>query len=99
MMVRVALPYPLQMLASVASEVQVEVPGVVTPRAILDALEARYPALKGTIRDPQTGHRRPYLRFYACLQDFSHADPDAVLPAEVASGIEPFTILASIAGG
>ncbi len=99
MTVRVVLPYPLQVLAHADAEVTLDVAGNVTPGSILDALEARYPALRGTIRDPVTGTRRPYLRYYACLQDFSLADPDAPLPAEVAHGTEPFIILASIAGG
>lgn len=99
MTVRVVLPYPLQMLAGVGAEIDLEIGGDVTPRTIVDALEARHPALKGTVRDAATGKRRPYLRFYACRQDFSLADPDAPLPADVASGREPFIILASIAGG
>jgi len=98
-MIRVELPAHLRTLAGVQGEVQLEVPGQVTQRAILDALEARYPMLRGTIRDHDTRQRRPFLRFFACAQDFSHESPDAPLPAAVASGAEPFLIIGAIAGG
>ncbi|MCX6624978.1 MAG: MoaD/ThiS family protein [Acidobacteria bacterium] len=76
-----------------------ELGGAVTPGSVLDALEARYPMLRGTIRDQVTGERRPFLRFFACGQDFSHHSPDTPLPAEVAAGVEPFLIIGAIAGG
>jgi hypothetical protein len=98
-MVRVKLPYHLQNLARVGAEIQVNIDGTVTPRAILDALEARYPMLRGTIRDQATGQRRAFLRFFACQEDLSHESPDAALPAAVAEGKEPFIIMAAIAGG
>ena len=98
-MIRVELPAHLRTLAGVQGEVQLEVPAPVTQRAILDALEARYPMLRGTIRDHDTRQRRPFLRFFACAQDFSHESPDAPLPAAVASGAEPFLIIGAIAGG
>ncbi|HLD92760.1 MAG TPA: MoaD/ThiS family protein [Anaerolineales bacterium] len=99
MSVRVKLPYHLQNLAHVGSEVQVEVNGAVTQRAILDALEATYPMLRGTIRDHESGKRRPYLRFFACQEDLSHESSDAELQEAVARGEEPFMIVAAIAGG
>src|SRR5437870_2237586 len=98
-MIRVILPYHLRTLARVGAEVQLEVEGPVTPRSILDALEARFPMLRGTIRDHVTGQRRPMLRFFACEEDFSHEAPDAALPDAVASGAEPFWIVGAIAGG
>jgi sulfur-carrier protein len=98
-MIRVELPYHLRNLARVGSEVQVDVPGPVTQRAVLDALENRFPVLRGTIRDHVTLQRRPFLRFYACEQDLSHDPPDAVLPDAVASGKEPFMVIGAIAGG
>jgi len=98
-MIRVILPYHLQTLAAVHGEVQLDVAPPVTQRSILDALEARYPMLCGTIRDHVTKQRRPLLRFYACEQDFSHDSPDAPLPSSVASGAEPFLIVGAIAGG
>ena len=98
-MIRIELPYHLRNLAKVGTEVQLEVAGPVTQRAVLDALEAKYPALKGTIRDHGTLKRRPFLRFFACGQDLSHESPDAHLPDEVASGKEPFMIVGAIAGG
>lgn len=98
-MIRVKLPYHLQTLTSAGAEVQVEVRGEVTQRTILDALEARYPMLRGTIRDHGGGKRRAYLRFFACQEDLSHESPDAPLPASVASGEETFIILGAIAGG
>src|SRR5437870_13238789 len=98
-MIRVILPYHLRTLAKVGAEVQLEVRPPVTPRAILDALEARYPMLRGTIRDHVTGQRRPMLRFFACEEDLSHEPPDAPLPDVVASGAEPFFVVGAIAGG
>jgi len=98
-MIRVELPSPLRRLASVEGEVTLDVSGPVTPRSILDALEARYPMLRGTIRDRDTGRRRPMLRFYACDEDWSFARPDAEVPAAVASGAEPFLIIGAVAGG
>jgi hypothetical protein len=99
-MIRVVLPQHLRTLAGVDREVQVTVSGpAVTPRAILDALEASYPMLRGTIRDHETGQRRALVRFFVCEEDVSHASPDAPLPAAVASGAEPFFIIGAIAGG
>ena len=98
-MVRVKLPFPLRKLAQVGPEVQLEVEGQVTLKSVLDALEARYPVLCGTIRDHTTKKRRAYLRFFACEEDLSHKSPDAPLPPEVVSGKEPFYIVAAIAGG
>jgi molybdopterin synthase sulfur carrier subunit len=98
-MIRVVLPYHLRTLAGVGSEVTVEVTGPATPRSILDALEARYPMLRGTIRDHGTGQRRPMLRFFACEEDVSHEPVDAPLPEAIASGTEPFWIVGAIAGG
>jgi hypothetical protein len=86
-------------MAGTGAEVTVTVEGPVTQRTALDALEAAYPMLRGTIRDHATRQRRPYLRFFACGQDLSHEPPDAPLPAEVASGAEPFRVLGAIAGG
>ena len=98
-MIRVELPYHLRTLTGAGAEVQLEVEGAVTQRAILDALEAQYPVLRGTIRDHSTQERRAYLRFFACKEDFSHQSPDAPLPDEVASGEEPFKVIGAIAGG
>jgi hypothetical protein len=98
-MIRVVLPYHLQRLAKVGSEVQLEVAGPATQRAVLDALEARYPMLRGTIRDHVTQKRRAFLRFFACSEDLSHESPDAPLPAAVASGAEPIFVVGAIAGG
>ncbi len=98
-MIRVVLPYHLRTLANVGSEVQVEVEGSVSQRSILDALETRYPTLRGTIRDQTTGERRPLVRFFACEEDWSHESPDTPLPGKVASGEEPFFIIGAIAGG
>jgi sulfur-carrier protein len=97
--IRVALPYHLRTLAKVDDEVQLEVQGPVTRRSVLDALEARYPMLRGTIRDHVTGQRRPFLRFFACGEDLSHELPDAPLPDAVATGAEPFLVVGAIAGG
>ncbi len=98
-MIRVMLPQHLRTLARVGAEVQLEVQGAVTQRSVLDALEARYPALQGTIRDHGTLKRRPFLRFFACEEDLSHEPPDAPLPGAVASGAEPYLIIGAIAGG
>ncbi|HVV01673.1 MAG TPA: MoaD/ThiS family protein [Verrucomicrobiae bacterium] len=98
-MIRIALPYHLRNLAHVGSEVEVEVPGAVTQRTVLDALEAKYPMLCGTIRDHVTQKRRPFLRFFACESDLSNESPDAPLPEAVATGSEPYLILGAIAGG
>jgi molybdopterin converting factor small subunit len=98
-MIRVVLPGHLRDLAHVDGEVALEVQGQVTQRSVLDALEARYPMLRGTMRDHVTQQRRPFLRFFACEQDLSHEPPDAPLPEAVASGVEPFLIVGAIAGG
>jgi hypothetical protein len=98
-MIRVELPYHLRNLARVGVEVQVDVAGPVTQRAVLDALEASYPVLRGTIRDHVTLQRRPFLRFFACEQDLSHDEPDSLLPDSVAHGKEPFMVVGAIAGG
>ena len=98
-MIRVVLPQHLRTLARVSGEVKIEVQGQVTVRAILDALENSYPALRGTIRDHVTHERRPFLRFFVCAEDWSHEAPDAPLPKEVTSGAEPFLIIGAIAGG
>jgi molybdopterin synthase sulfur carrier subunit len=98
-MIRIELPQHLRTLATVGVEVQVDVEGPVTQRSVLDALEARYPMLRGTIRDQVTQQRRAFLRFFACQEDLSHQSPDAPLPDEVASGAEPLLIIGAIAGG
>jgi molybdopterin synthase sulfur carrier subunit len=98
-MIRVTLPFHLRTLAGVDHEVAIEVPGPVTQRAILDALEARYPQLRGTIRDQVTKERRAFLRFFVCNEDASLASPDGELPAAIASGTEPFMVVGAIAGG
>jgi sulfur-carrier protein len=98
-MVRVVLPYHLRNLASVGPEVRLDVTGLVSLLSVLDALEAAYPMLRGTIRDHGTLKRRPFLRFYACEQDLSHDPPDGPLPAAVASGAEPLLVVGAIAGG
>ena len=98
-MIRVVLPQHLRTLAQVVGEVELEVPGSVTRAAVLDALEARYPMLRGTIRDHVTKERRPFLRFFACERDFSHHHPDALLPEAVAAGTEPFLVIGGLAGG
>lgn len=97
--IRVILPPHLRGLAHVKGEVELEVAGPVTQRSVVDALEARYPMLSGTIRDHVTQQRRPFLRFFACAEDLSHESPDAPLPDAVASGAEPLLILGAIAGG
>ena len=98
-MIRVWLPGHLRTLAQIDGEVQLEVAGAVTQRSVLDALEDRYPMLKGTIRDYGTGQRRSFLRFFACQEDMSHESPDAPLPAAVVSGAEQFLVVGAIAGG
>ena len=98
-MIRVILPQHLRTLAHVGSEVQIEVEGPATQRSVLDALEARYPMLRGTIRDHVTQQRRPFLRFFACEEDLSHEPPDTPLPDAISSGKEPFLIIGAIAGG
>jgi hypothetical protein len=98
-MIRVVLPYHLRTLARVDGEVTVEVEGPVTQRSVLDALEARFPTLRGTIRDQVTQQRRPFVRFFACEHDLSHEPPDKPLPEEVAKGTEPFLVVGAIAGG
>jgi len=98
-MIRVILPAHLRILAKVDGELQLEVDGPVTQRSILNALEARYPALCGTLRDHVTQQRRPFVRFFACQEDLSHESPDAPLPDAVAAGTEPFLVVGAIAGG
>ncbi len=98
-MIRVRLPYHLQTMAKVGAEVQLEVKGPITQETILDALEARYPVLRGMVRDHVTQERRAYLRYFACEQDLSHDAPDTLLPDEVAAGKKPFLIVGAIAGG
>jgi molybdopterin synthase sulfur carrier subunit len=98
-MIRVVLPAHLRKLAHVDGELQLAVAGAVTQRALLDALEARYPMLRGTIRDQVTHQRRPFVRFFACEEDLSHEPPDAVLPDAVATGAEPFLVVGAMAGG
>lgn len=98
-MVTVQLPYHLRNLAGVDGDVQVEVAEPVTVNSILDSLESRFPVLRGTIRFHDSQNRRPWIRFFACQQDFSHDPPDKPLPAEIASGTEPFMVIGAIAGG
>ncbi|MGB6199503.1 MAG: MoaD/ThiS family protein [Candidatus Acidiferrales bacterium] len=97
--IQLVLPAHLRTLARVGSEISLDVQGTLTQRTVLDALEARYPMLRGTIRDQITQERRPFLRFFACQEDLSHDSPDAPLPSQVASGAEPFMIIGAIAGG
>ena len=99
MSIRVVLPAHLRNLAGASGEVALEVDGAVTVRSVLDALEARYPMLRGTLRDHVTRQRRPFVRFFACEEDFSLGSPDAVLPEAVALGEEPFLVVGAIAGG
>ncbi|MGB6826545.1 MAG: MoaD/ThiS family protein [Terracidiphilus sp.] len=99
MIIRVTLPYHLRNLAKVAGDVQVKVAGPATVRSVLDALEATYPMLRGTIRDYETGSRRPFLRFFVCAEDWSLESLDRELPAAIANGEEPLIVLGSIAGG
>jgi molybdopterin synthase sulfur carrier subunit len=98
-MIRVILPQHLRTLAQVGGEVELEINGPVTQRSVLDALETRYPMLRGTIRDQVTLQRRAFLRFFACEEDLSHESPDAPLPEAIASGKEPFIVIGAIAGG
>ena len=98
-MIRVILPAHLRTLANTDREVQLDVPSPVTPRSILDALESRYPMLRGTMRDHVTQNRRPLVRFFACEEDISHDSPDTPLPDAIATGAEPFFIIGAIAGG
>jgi sulfur-carrier protein len=98
-MIRVVLPAHLRKLAHVDREVELAVEGPLTQRTVLDALEARYPMLRGTIRDQVTQRRRPFVRFFACEEDLSHESPDAPLPAAVATGAEPFLVVGAMAGG
>jgi molybdopterin converting factor small subunit len=98
-MIRVELPAHLRTLARVDAEVALAVPGEATLGAVLDALEAQYPVLRGTIRDHVTRQRRPFLRFFACAEDFSHEGPDTPLPRAVATGAEPFLVVGALAGG
>jgi molybdopterin synthase sulfur carrier subunit len=98
-MIRIVLPAHLRTLARVDGEVAIEVPAPVTQRAVLDALEARYPMLSGTIRDHVRHQRRPFVRFFACAEDLSHESPDTPLPEPVAAGAEPFLVVGAMAGG
>ncbi|WP_165252745.1 MoaD/ThiS family protein [Paludisphaera soli] len=98
-MIRVALPFHLRNLAGATGDVVLSVEGPATQRAVLDALEARFPVLRGTIRDQETQRRRAFLRFFACRRDLSLEDPDAPLPADVAEGREPFLVVGAVAGG
>jgi molybdopterin synthase sulfur carrier subunit len=98
-MIRVVLPAHLRTLAHVDREVEIDVSGQVTQRSVIDALETRYPALRGTLRDPATQKRRAFVRFFACEDDLSHELPDAPLPAAVATGAEPFIVVGAMAGG
>jgi sulfur-carrier protein len=98
-MIRVILPQHLRTLAHVGSEVTIEIEGPVTLRSVLDAIETRYPMLRGTIRDHVTHQRRPFLRFFACEEDLSHEPPETPLPEPVVSGKEPFIVIGAIAGG
>jgi hypothetical protein len=98
-MIRVILPHPLSTLAKLDREIRVDVAGIVTQRSILDAVEAKYPQLIGTIRDRQTKLRRPLVRFFVCETDVSHESPDVSLPEAIASGAEPFYVIGAIAGG
>ena len=98
-MIRVILPFHLRTLAHVDAEVTLEIDGPVTQRSVLDALETRYPMLRGAIRDHESLERRPFLRFFACEQDLSHESPDSALPDAVVSGKEPFIVIGAIAGG
>jgi hypothetical protein len=96
---RVVLPPPLRAIGKLPGEIELDVPGEPTLRALLDALEERYPVLRGTLRDYATQQRRAYVRFFACERDISHASPDEALPAAVASGAEPFLVVGAMSGG
>jgi molybdopterin converting factor small subunit len=98
-MIRVVLPAHLRTLAQVQGEVELDVPGAATQRSVIDALEARYPALRGTIRDTTTQRRRPFVRFFACEEDLSHDPPDVPLPDAVATGTQPLFVVGAMAGG
>ena len=98
-MIRIVIPAPLRQLAGVNGELSLDVGAPVTQRAVLDALEARYPMLRGTLRDHVTQKRRDFIRFFACEEDLSHESPDAVLPDEVVCGDEPYLVIGAIAGG
>lgn len=98
-MIRVKIPHHLRTLARIRSEVELQIEGPITQRAILDALEAQYPMLRGTIRDHATQQRRAFIRFFACGQDLSHEAADAPLPNEIATGKEPFRVVGAMAGG
>jgi molybdopterin synthase sulfur carrier subunit len=98
-MIRVVLPAHLRTLAEVGGEVELEIEGEATQSSVLDAVEARFPMLRGTIRDQETGRRRAFIRFYACEQDLSHDPPDTPLPRAVAAGAEPFLVVGAMAGG
>ncbi len=98
-MIRVILPYHLRNLSGGGPEVALEVDGPVTQRSVLDALESRYPVLRGTVRDHTSQERRPFIRFFACKEDLSHESPDALLPEAVAAGREPLRVIGAIAGG
>lgn len=98
-MIRVVLPQHLRTLAGTGREVQLDVVGTPTQRLVIDALEAAYPMLRGTVRDPATSSRRPFIRFFACEEDLSHEPPDAPLPEAVVTGVEPFFVVGAMAGG
>ena len=98
-MIRVVLPHHLRNLAGTGREVSLDLDGEPTQRSLIDALEQQYPALRGTLRDPQTQRRRAFVRFFACEEDLSHEPPDALLPVAVANGAEPFLVVGAIAGG
>ena len=98
-MIRVVLPAHLRTLVQVQGEVELDVPGAATQRSVIDALEARYPALRGTIRDTTTQRRRPFVRFFACEEDLSHDPPDVPLPDAVATGVQPLFVVGAMAGG
>ncbi len=98
-MIRVKLPYHLRNLAQIHGELSLEIDGTVSQRTVVDAIESRWPVLRGTIRDHSTGQRRPFLRFYACERDLTHDGPDAPLPDDVTTGKEPLFIIGAIAGG
>ena len=98
-MIRMILPSHLKVMAGISGEVILDLSGAVTQRTILDALEAKHPTLRGTIRDPATQKRRAFLRFFACQEDLSHEDPDAPLPDKVLAGDEPFIVVGAVAGG